>query len=316
MSFIEKAVELARKAREEKAASTQAPAGETAPVVTAASGQPSSEEEIKEIVYSFTRTVPVQMETMLRHRLLCGGLSPEVTESYKILRTHLIQRTQEGGQRVLMVTSPVQGEGKTLTAINLALSLAQELAKTVLLMDVDLRFPSIHRYFGFEAEYGLVDYLEGRKTIPELLVHPQGIDRLVILPAGQATAWATELIRSPRMQQLVPELKNFYQNRYVICDLPPLLSFADALAFAPLADGVILVVEARHTTRDDLRRCQEMLKDRNIVGYVLNKATEQGRNNYYKYYDYRRNGRPATPWWQWWRRLRQAHQSIKGADSG
>lgn len=310
MSFIEKAVEMARKARQEEAAPDQVPTGDAVRGLPPDAEPLAPEEEIKELVYSLTRTVPVQLATMLRHRLLCSGLNPEVVESYKLLRTHILQKTQDQDHRVLMVTSPVQGEGKTLTAINLSLSLAQELAKTVLLVDVDLRHPTIPSYFGFEAEYGLVDYLEGRKNIPELLVHPQGIDRLVILPAGKPTEWAAELIRSPRMQRLVPELKNFYRDRYVICDLPPLLAFADALAFAPLADGIILVVEARHTSRIDLHRCQEMLKDRNIIGYVLNKAAEESQNNYYKYKNYRRNGRPAKSWWPW--RRRQQDHNLEG----
>jgi capsular exopolysaccharide synthesis family protein len=188
-------------------------------------------------------------------------------------------------------------EGKTLTAINLAISLSQELSQTVLLVDLDMRHPSIHHYFGFEVERGLVDYLEGKASLPELLVHPQGIDGLVILPAGRPTEWAAELIRSPRMLKLVPELKTFYRNRYVIFDLPPMLSFADALSFAPLADGIIMVVAARQTSREDLQRCQEMLQGRPIVGYVFNKAEDQKQSRYYR--DYHYNGKPKRPWFFW-----------------
>ena len=144
----------------------------------------------------------------------------------------------------------------------------------MLLVDLDLRSPTIHRYFGFEMDYGLLDYLEGKRPIPELLVHPKGIDGLVILPAGRTSDWAAELIRSPRMLELVPELKHFYPDRYVIFDLPPMLSFADALAFAPLVDGIIVVAEARKTSADDLRRCQEMLRDKPVLGYVFNKAED------------------------------------------
>ena len=88
----------------------------------------------------------------------------------------------------------------------------------------------------------------------------------MILPAGRPSEWAAELIRSPRMLKLVPELKTFYPNRYVLFDLPPMLSFADALSFAPLVDGIIMVVAARKTLREDLQRCQEMLKGRPISG--------------------------------------------------
>ena len=230
---------------------------------------------------TLTKTVPIQMETMIRNRLISGGANPEIVQSYKLLRTHILQKTQAQHHNVLMITSPLPDEGKTLTAINLALSISQELAQTVLLVDLDLRYPSIPRYFGFEAERGLVDYLEGKAAIPELLVHPQGIDGLVILPAGRPTEWAAELIRSPRMLKLVPELKNFYPDRYVLFDLPPMLSFADALSFAPLVDGIIMVVAARHTAREDLKRCQQMLQGRPIVGYVFNKAEDLNQSRYY-----------------------------------
>jgi protein-tyrosine kinase len=142
-----------------------------------------------------------------------------------------------------------------------------------------------------------VDYLEGKATIPELLVHPQGIDGLVILPAGRSSEWAAELIRSPRMLKLVPELKNFYPDRYVLFDLPPMLSFADALSFAPLVDGIVMVVAARHTGREDLKRCQQMLQGRPIVGYVLNKAEDMTNSRYYTYY--RNNGKPQKSWFSW-----------------
>jgi protein-tyrosine kinase len=298
VSFIEKAINLAKAARPQNEGK---PRSELEKLLDTQS-LPEAEElphpqEIKDITYSLTKTVPIQMETMIRNRLLIGGANPEVGQSYKVLRTHLLQKTQAANHNVLMITSPMPEEGKTLTAINLAISFAQELTQTVLLVDLDLRFPSIHRYFGFEAERGLADYLEGKAAIPELLVHPQGIDGLVILPAGRPTEWAAELIRSPRMLDLVPELKNFYPNRYILFDLPPMLSFADALSFAPLVDGIIMVVAARQTSREDLKRCQEMLQGRPIVGYVFNKAEDLKQSRYYR--DYHYDGKPKRSWFFW-----------------
>ncbi len=298
MSFIEKAIDKAKLSRRQEGGTQPSELElllETQQLVEP--GEASQPREIKDIAYTLTRTVPIEMETMVRNRLITGGDNPEVGQSYKVLRTHILQKTQAEHHNALMITSPMPEEGKTLTAINLAISLAQELTQTVLLVDVDLRYPSISRYFGFEAERGLVDYLEGKAEIPELLVHPQGIDGLVILPAGRQTDWAAELIRSPRMLELVPELKNFYPDRYVLFDLPPMLSFADALSFAPLADGIIMVVAARQTSREDLKRCQEMLKGRPIVGYVFNKAEDLQQSRYYR--DYHYNGRPKRSWFFW-----------------
>lgn len=299
MSFIEKAIELSKLSLRQDSSKPRSELEQLLEkqILPDLEEQPAPAEEIKDIVYSLTKTVPIRMETMTRNRLIIGGANPEVQQGYKLLRTHVLQKTYAQNHNVLMVTSAMPEEGKTLTAINLALSLAQELTQTVLLVDLDLRYPSIHRYFGFEAERGLADYLEGTAGLPELLVHPQGIDGLVILPAGRPLEWAAELIRSPRMLQLVPELKTFYPNRYVIFDLPPLLSFADALSFAPLVDGIIMVVAARQTSREDLKRCQEMLQGRPIVGYVFNKAADAKQSRYYR--DYHYNGKPKRSWFGW-----------------
>jgi len=247
-------------------------------------GEPTgSPKAVQEICYTHTRKVPVDVNTLIRNRLIVGSADTAIVQGYKLLRTHILQKTWDEHRNILMVISPLPDEGKTLTATNLAISMAQELDKTVLLVDADLRAPSINRYFGMEPGKGLVDYLEGRMSIPDLLVHPQGLDRLVILPGGWPTDWAAELIRSPRMLQLVPELKNCYPDRYVIFDLPPLLAYADALAFAPLVDGILMVVQARKTTREDLARCLEMLEDFPVLGYVLNGFDEVDSSRYYRH---------------------------------
>jgi protein-tyrosine kinase len=244
--------------------------------------------------YTRTRTVPVVLSTLVQNRLIVGSPNTMILQGYKLLRTHLLQKTWDKHQNVLMVTGCLPDEGKTLTSVNLAISMAQEMDKTVLLVDGDLHSPSIHHHFGMSAGKGLVDYLEGRASIPDLLVHPQGLDRLVILPGGRPTEWATELIRSPKMSSLVPELKACYPDRYVLFDLPPLLSFADALAFAPMADGIIVVVRARKTRKADLVRCMDMLEGFPVLGYVLNGFDEMDSARYYRHYP--QSGKGWLPW--------------------
>ena len=163
-------------------------------------GAKRSSERVKEICYTHTKTVPVDLNTLIRNRLIVGSTNTMIVQGYKLLRTHILQKTWEEHRNVLMVTSPLPDDGKTVTTINLAISMAQEMDKTVLLVDADLHGPSIHRYFGMPAGKGLVDYLEGKMSLPDLLVHPKGLDRLVILPGGKPSQWATELIRSPRWQ--------------------------------------------------------------------------------------------------------------------
>jgi protein-tyrosine kinase len=234
-----------------------------------------------EMSYTITRTFPVDEHILERHRLIADSANTFTTEAYKHLRTQILQKTLEEQRNVLMFISPLPNEGKTLTTINLAISMSQELDQTVLLVDADLRSPSIHRYFGLPETLGLGDYLEGRASIPELLVHPEGFSRLVILPGGKPVARASELIRSPQMSGLVKELKDFYADRYVLLDLPPLLSYADGLAFAPMVDGIVVIVEARKTPQDDLLRCKEMLEKFPVLGYVFNKVDNLDTKHYY-----------------------------------
>jgi protein-tyrosine kinase len=295
LSFIDKALEKAKglqkkkeepgPARPERLASLRPSEG---PVTFAA-----QELLPPEISYTITRTVRVEPEVMRRNRLIAGGGEVEaaVAEGYKLLRTHILQRTKAGGHNALMITSPQPGEGKTLTAINLAISIAQEVNQTVLLVDADLRSPAVHKYFGLPRGEGLVDYLTAGAPISELFIHPEGIAKLVLLPGGRPAARAAELINSPLMADLVVELRSFYPNRYVLFDLPPLLAYADALAFAPLVDGIIMVVEAGRTAREDIERCREMLGKFNLLGFVLNKSEEE-RKDYY----YHPKGRSAAKW--------------------
>lgn len=286
MSFIDKALEKAKTLHKKKEKPELPPRPEklladqplTSPVML-------TDQEVlpQEISYTITRTVAVDPEVMRRNRLLAGSGEVEaaVAEGYKLLRTHILQRTKAEGRNILMITGPRQGEGKTVTAINLAISIAQEVNQTVLLVDADLRLPSVHRCFGIRGGEGLVDHLTAGVPISELLIHPEGLTKLVLLPGGRSAGRAAELINSPLMGELVQDLKHYYPNRYVLFDLPPLLTYADALAFAPLMDGIIVVVEAGKTSREDIERCQEMLKKFNLLGFVLNKLEILGQDHYY-----------------------------------
>jgi protein-tyrosine kinase len=177
---------------------------------------------------------------------------------------------------VLGVTSPGHGEGKTLTAVNLAASLAMETTQTVLLVDANLRNPSIHEVFGLEGCMGLADYLLDNQPVEDLLVHP-GIGRFVVLPGGRAISNSSEILTSPKMLALVEEFKHRYPSRIIIFDLPPLLHSADVLAFSPYTDALLLVVEEGKTTAEELQRALSLVKNsRPVLGTVLNKAGQMG----------------------------------------
>jgi protein-tyrosine kinase len=283
VGFIDKALEKA-KAEKHKVQGTPAAGIPLPPPKTPLEMPPppiGADQVMGGIHYTATRTVPVRLEDLRRQRIITGHDDGQVREAYKILRTQILQRTRAEQKNTLMVTGALPNEGKTLTAINLAISLSHEVDKTVLLVDTDLRFPSVHTFFGLPPGPGLVDYLAGDAQLPNLLVHPQGFDKLVILPGGKAVAGAAELIGSPMMGNLVRELKHFYPDRYVIFDLPPVLSYADPLAFAPFVDGIILVVEMGKTPREDIQKCVDLLKNYPVLGLVLNKADEREHECYY-----------------------------------
>lgn len=264
MSHIEKALERARKERQ---------------------GVPEGPRTIKDQevrsalpldpVYTETRSVPVEESILVEQRLATLSAAPVVIEQYNILKTKIFQRTRDEHLNTLMVTSVGPGEGKTLTAVNLALSMAREMDQTVLLVDADLRSPAIHNCFGLPSEPGLADYLFRNSLVPDLLVNP-GIAKLTIMPAGNLPSHSLEYLSSPRMAALVDEMKERYPDRYVIFDCPPLLGYADSLVFSEYVNGIILVVEAEKASGADIRKALDLLSGRNVIGTVLNRADPAG----------------------------------------
>ncbi len=231
--------------------------------------------------YIRSRTVQLDPELMMKNRCI-GYFSnmPEV-EPYRVLRTQIFQRTLDQGGNTLMVTSPVSGEGKSLTAINLAFSIAKDFKQTVLLVDCDLRQQSIHKLLGITSEKGLVDYLLEDRPLGDIIIWP-GVEKMTLISGGKTVLRSSELLGSPRMKALVAEMKNRYPDRYVIFDLPPVLSVADALTFAPLVDYVIMLVQAGKTSLPDIKRAIDMLPKEKILGVVLNRViASTGTSPYY-----------------------------------
>jgi len=224
------------------------------------------------VTYSLTRTVEVSKDLMKDKRIVSEYEQGGFSDAYKMLRTQVLQRLREKGWNSLAVTSPGVNEGKTLTAINLAISLSMEVNYTVLLVDADLRHPSVHTYFGIEAEQGLSEYLTDNRPLSELLIHPANIPGFVILPGGKPLINSAELLSSPKMIKLVEELKSRYPSRLVVFDLPPLLNAADALAFSPFVDAALLVIEEGKSAREDVRNAVGLLQSTNLIGTVLNKS--------------------------------------------
>ena len=220
--------------------------------------------------YTQSQSVVLDPEQLIAHR--CIGIEPDSPEiePYKLLRTQVQQRTRDKGWNTVMVTSPNPGDGKTVTAINLALSFALEFNNTALLVDADLKQQNVHKTLGYASRFGLSDYLLYDQPLNDLIVWP-GIEKLTIISGSRTIDNSTELLGSNRMQALVKEMKSRYEDRYVIFDVPSLLTMADAVAFAPIVDSILMVVEPGRTTNADVSAALKMIPREKFLGFVLNR---------------------------------------------
>ncbi len=207
-------------------------------------------------------------------------------EEYRKLKSVLVEMTrlQDGFKNAVLVTSSVPNEGKSLTAMNLALSLAQELDHTVLLVDADLRRPVLHRYFEIEQGVGLADVLLGEARIGETIIST-GIGKLSIMRAGASINNPAELFSSSKMKGVVDELKKRYPDRYLIFDSPPVLPFAETRSLAHLVDGVVFVVMERLASQANVKDAIYSLKGCRLLGLVYNAALESRDVRYYGGHD-------------------------------
>ena len=220
--------------------------------------------------YSMSRLVKLDPDVLHENRCIVFEENNNTIDSYKVLRTKVISRMQETGSKLLMVTSALPGEGKSTTAINLALIMAKEFQQTVLLVDCDLQQQSIHKYLGFESGKGLVSYLLDDCPMTDLFTWP-GIEKINLISGGRVIRDSSELLGSPRMADLVADMKSRYPNRYVIFDMQSVLAGADALVMAPLVDNILMVVQEGRASIKDIKRSIKMLPENKLIGMVLNR---------------------------------------------
>ena len=270
MERIKKAIERARKERDGILDTSDN-------VTSTRSSKPGHHPE--NIEYTKTKTVEINPDELKRNRIITHFGDSVETDAFKLLRTQVLQRMRSNNWNSVAVTSAMPGEGKSLVAINLAIALAKEVNQTVLLVDLDMRRPSVHKYFDYSPEKGLSDFLLHDTPIEEILFNPD-IERLVVLPGNAQLSNSSELLSSPKMVSLVEELKNRYPSRIIIFDVPPLLATDDTLAFSPYVDSMLLVVEEGVTSKEDLLRVKEIVNGINIIGTVLNKAITSVNEKY------------------------------------
>ena len=217
------------------------------------------------------RRIILDPDVLQKNRVVAYSQTPGSSSAYKMLRTRVLQRMRTNNWTRLAISSARPNAGKTLTAINTAISLSFEPNQRVILVDLDLRRPTISHYLGIEQQFGLSDYLTGNISIEKVIVRPD-IDRLLVIPNFESTEHSSELLSSPKMVDLVNRLSNRSNSTIVIFDLPPLLDADDMLAFSPLFDALLVVVAQGETRRLELQRSFELLQDINVLGVILNKS--------------------------------------------
>jgi non-specific protein-tyrosine kinase len=220
--------------------------------------------------YTYSRPVALDREVLHANRCIAFDSDTATIDSYKVLRTQILQRMELSGGNTIMVTSALPGEGKTTTAINLALIVAKEFEKTVLLVDCDLQHQNVHSYMGYSSDKGLVDYLMDDCSIKELICWP-GIEKITLISGGRTVKDSSELLGSPRMKELVDDLKTRYQDRVVIFDMPSSSVGADTMVFAPLVDNIVMVVQEGKSSVRDINKTISQLPEDKLLGLMLNR---------------------------------------------
>lgn len=207
-------------------------------------------------------------------RILAPGAGGPYSAGYKMLRTQTLRRLDQLGANTLAIVSATERAGKTLTAINLAIAVAADRDRSVLLVDFDLRNPVIHERLGLEPDVGVEQCLQEGRPLQEAMLRLDGYERLVILPAREAVDNSSELLAEQRTVDAISRLRLEDPRRIVIFDLPPLLQADDALVAARYIQAGLLVVHEGRTRRADVTRSIQLLRDLPIVGTVLNGSRE------------------------------------------
>jgi len=226
---------------------------------------------IDAISYTHTKVVDLSREQLESQRVIAGMYNNPQSAVFRMLRTQVLKKMRDNDWQTLAITSPTAGEGKSLVASNLAVAIAMELNQTVLLVDMDLRNPSLNKYFSLKSEVGLKDYLERDLNLQDVLINPS-IKRMVILPGVGRAEDSAELLSSPKMASLVSDLKEQYDSRMIIFDVPPILQTDDVLLAANYFDATLLVLEDGKNKEAEISKSLQLLDGHNLIGTVLNKS--------------------------------------------
>lgn len=213
-------------------------------------------------------------ESMATHGVVTGTTSTPAASAYRRLRAHVLRNMSSNGWKTLAVTSPNAREGKTLTAINIAFSIARDVDNRVTLVDMDLRKPCIHRYLGCTPTRGVSDFVKKTCTA-ESIVFETGYERLRLVPGRETVADWSDDLSSVELSEFVSLLKNTAPSGFVVIDFPAVLQSGDLIACASVIDAVLLVIEDGVTKQKEMRHAVGYLQGMQLAGVVLNRSGEK-----------------------------------------
>jgi len=239
-----------------------------------------SQVELDNVSYTHTSVVKLKMDHLEKNRIVAFNKNDAMSMNFDLLRTQVLQKMKENGWRTLAITSPTPEAGKSVVAINLAMSIAQQTDKTAMLVDFDLRRPKIGTYLGLPMEKSLNDLLGGSAVLADVLVNPD-MPRLVVLATKTPVRRSSETLSSKKIADLIKELRERYESRIIIFDLPPVLVIDDAIALLPQIDCVLVVVANGMSTKREIEDSLRHLPAEKLVGIVFNKAEMQPMDYYY-----------------------------------
>lgn len=280
MENIRKALE---RARDREGARRQGPAGPrvASPRLDADLG---STDQISRSGPIWTAEITLDAKHLESNQIIAFDDTDLRTKSFDILRTQVLQSMDQKNWKILGITSPSPGCGKTVTAINLALSIARQPDRSALLVDFDLQKPQVASTLGIHCRTGLVDVLEGRTSLPQSVVRAvAGGYHIMVLPVEAPTLRSSAWMASRPLGEMLHEIRKLYQSSVVILDLPPMLASDDVISLLPLLDCILLVAAVGKSTVAEITECNKHLQAAEVVRLVLNKVPEQARN-YYAYH--------------------------------
>jgi len=286
---IQEALERAKRLRKERLqeqAANPEPAIGAAPAVALEPFRPSVPAPRPvpvPVKFESLATIGVSEDACARHRVLLSTEQqrefPQADAAYRLIRSKVRQRMQRGGWSTLAVSSPRQDDGKTVTALNLALSMAREKQRPVYVLDLDMRNPSVDKYLGLEEHRSITDFFTDQAEASEV-IYETPVPFLFVACARERMDGASELLAGPKLEELLAHIRARSPDAVIVVDLPPVNVTDEALVVAPRVDAVLVVVSEGRTQRDDLSRTLGALSDFPVAGVVINRSSEHHADYY------------------------------------